>query len=151
MVGVEFDTPTTELATEMITDAENEIDKYLSRRYDISSAYFQTSTSIPPLVRSLATKLAEGYMWSQNARAGKDSVARGEKLVKSVLDNLQMISEYKLHLLDSAGSRLPESDNSAYSVKCNTSDYPTTFNEDDALSWAVSTDKLDDIASNERD
>ena len=147
MVGLNFDAATTTLGSEMITDAENEINKYLCRRYDISSAYFQTTTSIPPLVRSLAAQLAEGYMWMSNSRGSKESISRGEKLIKRVTDNLDLIANYKLHLLDSSGSRITEFSNTAYRVKCNTTDYGTTFNEDDHLSWAADPDKLEDIAS----
>jgi len=150
MIGVTFDSLTTALATEMINDAESEVNKYLSRRYNLSSADFQTTTGIPPLVRTLSTRLAEGYMWKSNSRGGKESLKRGESLERSVLDNLKLIAEYKSDLTLTNGSLVSEAVNSAVRVLSNTEDYSNTFNEDDSLSWQIDDDKLTDIAS-ERD
>lgn len=146
MLGVTFDTATTALCVKKILDAENEIDKYLSRRYDISSVTFQTSTSIPPLVTTLAEKLAEGYMWRSNSRGGKESLARGRELIKEATDNLLLLSDYKLALLNTAGGMVAEKTNTSYQVLCNTTNYVPTFDEGDELGWATDPDKLDDIA-----
>lgn len=150
MVGLRFDSATTQLASAMIDDAEAEIDKYLSKRYDLSSNTFQTSTSIPPLVTSLCLKLSEAYLWRTTSRGGKESLTRSEKLEKTVLDNLKQIAEYKLDLISSSGSVIADMQNTAYRVLCNTSDYTTTFNEDSELNWSVDSDKLEDIADSER-
>lgn len=150
MIGVNFDTATTALATKMITHAENEVNKYLSKRYDISGSTFQTTTSIPPLVTSLTERLAEGYTWKAISRGSKESLTRGKDLIKDVIENLKMIADYKLDLLDTSGSVLVDMSNTAYRVLCNTTNYTNTFNEDSELSWAIDSDKLDDISS-ERD
>lgn len=134
----------------MIEDAENEVDKYLSRRYDIASATFQTTTSIPPIVRSMSTRLAEAYMWKSMSRGSKESLSRGKDLEKSVLDNLKLIADYKADLLLTDGSLVVDMSNTSARVLSNTRSYSTTFNEDDSLSWQVDEDKLTDIAS-ERD
>lgn len=146
MVNVTFDTATSALATEMINDAEAEVNKYLSRRYDISSSSFQTTTSIPPIVRSLSTTLAEGYMWQRLSRGGKESLTRGNDLIEGVLNNLKLIAEFEADLSLTDGSLVPEAVSSTSRVLSNTEDYVNTFNEDDSLSWSVDPDKIDDIA-----
>lgn len=146
MIGTTFDTATTNLASKCISQAEDEIDKYLSGRYDISSAYFQTSTSTPPIITTICETLAQGYTYEQMAR-GPDVPKRAERLIKRALDNLSAIAAFKMHLTDSAGSVVPEASSSNYRVQCNTTDYAHTFNEDDELSWAVDGSKLDDIAA----
>lgn len=147
MIGTTFDTATTSLATLMLTHAENEIDKYLSKRFDLSS---WTSTSIPPLVTSWCETLAEGYMYQRMSRGGKDAMDRGDRLIKQVKENLQQVADYKLDLIDVNGNVLNDMSQTAYSVLSNTSDYTPTFGEDDETSWKVDTDKLDDLES-ERD
>lgn len=152
-VGVNFSaTDTTTLASKLIDHAEAEINKYISKRYDLTSSYFQTSTSIPPLVKQWADSLAEGYLWGRLSRggAGKESLKRSQELIKEVKENLQALIDFKISLVDSTGALIPDSSNTAQRVLCNTSDYSTTFNEDDELLQAVDSDKLDDIAT-ERD
>lgn len=146
MIGVNFDSETTALISTLITDAENEVNKYLSRRYDISSSPFNTTTSIPPLVRTLTNQLSEAYGWESLSRGGKESLARAKSLETRALDNLKLISEYKLNLLDSLGATISDMSNSAYQIKCNTTDYAQTFDEGDELEWAVDPDKVEDIS-----
>lgn len=150
MPGVTFDTATTALASKLITRAENEVNKYLSRRYDLSGSPFDTSTSIPPLVTSLTEMIAEGYFWKANSRGGKESLARGEGLLKDARENLKMLAEYKADLLDTSGDPVADMTSPSYRVLSNTTNYTPTFAEDSETSWAVDGDKLDDIAS-ERD
>ena len=146
MYGVNFDTATTSLATECIDMAENEINKYMSKRYDTSSFY----TNVPPLVCSWCKSWSAGKMWVFMSRGGKDSIVRGRSLIKGVRENMEDVREYKMHLVDTAGSILPEKPNTAWSIKCSTSDYTPTFNEDAPENWKVDSDKLQDIAD-ERD
>lgn len=150
MVEVDFDAKTLALCTEMISDAESEINKYLSRRYDLGSLTFQTSTSIPPIVRSMCNRLTEGYMWKNMSRGSKESLSRGNSLVKDVIDNLTLIANYKADILNTSGSLLTDMSNTAYRVLCNTTNYSNTFGEDSDLNWAVDSDKITDI-STERD
>lgn len=143
MIGTTFDSLTTSLSSKLITHAENEINKYLSKRYDVS--LWNTTTSVPPLVTSLCETLSEGYMYQRMSRGGKDAMARGEVLIKQAIDNLELIADYKLDLLDSSGNVLVDMSNTAYRVLSNTSDYSQTFNEDDELNWKVDSSKLQDI------
>lgn len=144
MIGTTFDSATTSLCTKLITHAENEINKYLSKRYDISS-FNTTSTAVPPLVTSLAETLTEGYMYHRMSRGGKDAISRGKILVDQAIGNLKLISEYKMDLVDSSGDAINDISTGAYRILSTTSDYSNTFNEDDPLNWEVDTDKLDDI------
>ena len=146
MVGVNFDADTTTLCSKLIDDAEAEINKYLSKRYDLTANTFQTSTGVPPLVRQLTERLTEGYMWQSMSRGSKESLARAAMIEKQVLANLTQLSEYKLDLVATNGSVIVDMSQSAYRVLVNTADYIETFAEDDETSWAVDPDKLEDIA-----
>ena len=146
MVGTTFDTATSSLCTKLITHSENVINKYLSKRYDLSSF----TGAVPPLVTSLCENLTEGYMYQRMSRGGKEGMARAKALIDQAKEDLKDIAEYKLHLTDSAGSVFTESSNTAYRVLSNTEDYSNTFNEDSELNWEVDSDKLDDI-SDERE
>lgn len=145
MVGTSFDTATTTLATKCITHAENEINKWLSKRYNIAS-FNDTSTSVPPLITSLAETLAEGYIYQRSSRGAKEWMTRGKELITQATDNLKLISEYQLDLVDSNGTVIGDFSNTAYRVLSNTIDYSNTFDEDNELNWAVDSDKLSDIA-----
>jgi hypothetical protein len=148
MIGTTFDSLTTSLADKLITHAENEVNKYLSKRYNVTS--FMTAGSVPPLVTSLTETLAEGYMHQRMSRGGKDAMKRGSELIEMAKENLESIAEYKLDLHNTAGSVISDMSQTAYRVLSNTTDYSSTFNEDDELNWAVDSDKTDDI-SDERD
>jgi len=151
MQGVDFSlTSTLSLASLSIERAEREIDKYLSKRYDLSSSYFQTYTAVPPMVRALCTEMSVGYMYKFMSRGNLDSLNRSENFIKPVIENLEAIRDHAVDLLNTSGSAIPESANSSYRVQSNTTDYSDTFNEDSELDWAVDTDKLSDIAD-ERD
>lgn len=149
MIGTQFDTATTALATKLITHAENEINKYLSKRYDISS-FNDTSTSVPPIVTTICENLTVGYMHKYMARTGKDSIEMGKAFIDQAMDNLKMIAEYKLDLVDSSGDSISDVAGSSYNIKSTTSDYSNTFNEDEQLNWEVDESKLDAIKT-ERD
>lgn len=146
MVGVEFDTATSALAAKMIVHAEAEVDKYLSKRYDLTAVH--ALTPAPPLLTSLSETLAEGYMWLRMARGGsKEAVARAKDLINLALDNLKLIADYQEDVVDNGGNPLPEGDNSGYRILSSTSDYAPTFNEDSELNWTVDEQKILDIAS----
>jgi 1,2-phenylacetyl-CoA epoxidase catalytic subunit len=145
LIGVTFDTATTSLATQCISWAETEINKYLIKRYDITT-FLATTTAVPPLVRTWAEQLAEGYFWQRNSRGSKESLTRGNEIVKDVKSNLKDVAEYKGHIFNTTGSLIEDKSTTAYRVKSTTEDYSDTFNEDDTLDWAVSTDKVSDIA-----
>lgn len=143
MVGTKFDTATTALANKLIDHAENEVDKYLSKRYDITS--FSTSTAIPPLVTSLAETLSEGYMYQRMSRGSKDSMKRGRELIDQAIENLKLIAEYKEDLVDSNGNVIADMTQTGYRIQSSTADYNDTFNEGNPLNWEVDPNKIDDI------
>lgn len=147
MPGTTFNTATTALAVKCITWGENEVNKYLSRRYDLSSNYFQVAGSVPPLVTTWTELLAEGYLHQKLSRGGPESMDRGQKIIDGVLKNLERIADYEGHLVDSSGDVIADMSNSAYRVLSNTDGYAQTFDEDDPLNWAVDSNKLSDIES----
>ena len=144
MVGTTFDTATTVLCSALIIDAENEIRKRLSKRYDVSSAAFQTSTSVPPIVTTLCEWLTIGYMYENLSRGGKDAYARADRFLDKAHKNMDDILDYKANIADSTGAAISESTESL-PMFSNTKDYADTFAEDSPLDWAVDGDKLDDI------
>lgn len=145
MVGTDFDTATSALATKCITHSENEINNWISKRYDLTQ--FNTSTSIPPHITSLSETLSEGYMYQRMSRGAKEWMSRGKELIDQATENLKLISNYKLDLVNTAGSVIVDMSNTAYRVLSNTDGYSTTFDEDSELNWATDQTKLDDIES----
>lgn len=143
MIGTTFDSVTTALATKLITHAENEVNKYLSKRYDLSA--FNTSTAIPPLVTSITETLAEGYMYQRMSRGGKEALAQSKMLISQAIENLSLIADYKLDLVGASGTVIADMSQTAYRVMSSTSNYANTFNEDDDLNWKVDDTKIDDI------
>lgn len=159
MIGVNFDTATTALASQMITKAEARINQGLSKRYDITSTYFQTTTSVPPMVREMTETLAEGFMWKALSRGAKESISRGQHMIDEIIgkstgdkrvgDNgaLFNISNYAADLLNTAGSLIPDSVNTTFRIQSSTVDYTDTFDEGPETAWVADSDKLDDIAN----
>ncbi len=143
MIGTAFDTATTSFASKMITNAEREVNKWLSKRYDVSS--FTTFALTPPIVQTMTETLTEGYMYQRMARGGKEGLAHGKVLIDGVMANLKMLSEREADLLDSAGAPVPESANSTYKILSTTTDYSPTFNEDSELNWKADITKIDAI------
>lgn len=141
MIGVTFDTVTTSLVTKCITWAENEVNKYIGRRYNVGA--FVSAGTIPPLVTSLTEQMAEGYAWGRMSRGGKESLWRGKGYIKAAVDNLELIAASKLDLLDASGVAIAERYTTR--VLSNVQDYTETFAEDDPLNWSVDSDKLDAI------
>jgi hypothetical protein len=132
-----------------ISRAEARLNSAMARRYDLTTSYFQTSTSIPPQVREWATILAAGLDLQDRARAGagKEMLARGRGLVKDVMADLKCLTDYTLDLVATNGSVIPDMSDTAYRVLCNTTNYTPTFDEGDELSWQVDPDKLEDIST----
>lgn len=151
MLGTTFDTATTALATKCIGWAESEINKYLSKRYDLDSSPFNTSTSIPPIVTTWAEWLSEGYMRRQMGRGSAEARERFKDLTEPAIENLKMVAEYKLDVVDTTGNVVAESASGAFRIQSSTMDYSNTFNEDDELNWRVSENKLDDIDTDRGD
>jgi len=147
MRGVDFNTAAIASINKYIEWSEAEINKYLSKRYDLSSNTFQTTTSVPPLVRSWCERLVPSYYYQFGTRGGKEQRSLAREMRKDVIDNLMMVRDYKMDLVNTAGSVITDFSNTAYRCLSNTDDYTPTFNEDDPLNWEIDPDKLDDIAS----
>lgn len=146
MTGVDFSSYTN-LGSAVIARAEARINGALARRYDLSSAYFQTTTSVPPAVREWATQLAAGYAWKEVSRggAGKECLKRGESMIKDVMEDLGLLGKGELPLTDTSGALISELSLGAGAILCSTSQYYNTFDEGDELSWRVDPDKLSNI------
>jgi len=80
------------------------------------------------------------------SRGGKESIARGEKLIKMGEKILESIASYQKDLTTAAGPLVTELSNTAYEVRSSTSEYADTFAEDSDLNWSTDKDKLDDIS-----
>ncbi len=146
MVGTTFDSATTSLAQLCITDAENELRKRLSKRYDFSIAPFLLYSTVPPMVITLAETLAVGYMYENMSRGGKEANARADRYIKRAMENITDLLEGSAQLVTSAGVLVDEISGD-WRTLSSTDNYSPTFNEDDPDSWAVSSNKLDDISS----
>lgn len=145
LIGTSFDTVTTNLIVDLITDAEAEVDKYLSKRFDLSASTFQTSTSCPPILTKITKQLVKGYFYRDNSRGGKESLTRAKEYISEALDNLKMIADYKVDLTSSDGSLVTDKENTSWRIQSSTEDYTDTFGEDDSKNWVVDPDKLDAI------
>lgn len=141
-IGTNFDTATTSVATKCITWAEDEINKMLSKRYDVST--FVTTT--PPLIISLSEQLALGYFYRMQSRGSKESLSRAKTMIDGVMDNLKELVKGKMEIVDTSGSLVTKR-SGRKGVLENTSGYAPTFAEDDPLDWGIDQDKLDDIES----
>lgn len=138
------DTATANLMGLNIVDAQNEIDKYVGRRYDVSA--WESDSTVPPMIKTWCQWLSAGYYWEASGRGSKESIKRSITIIKRAMDNLKMVSEGDLEILDSSGSALVET-SSDYSIYSNTEDYASTFAEDTSTNWKVDPDKLSDIES----
>lgn len=150
MVGVTNDTSSAALVNNMIKEAEAEINKWVSKRYDISA--YQTTTAstttggAPPLLQAWCNRLSEGYAWIRLSRGSDERIAIGKELVEDVKECLKALANNEVDLVDVSGALLTELDN-PMPVLSNTNDRFSTFDEDDPLNWTVDPDKLDDINS----
>jgi hypothetical protein len=143
MVGTDQTTTLNSLASTCIYDAENEIKKKLSKRYDFTASPFTSAATIPPLITTLAETLAVGYMYEAMARGSTEGFARADRYIQRVMENLDSIAAGETELLDTSGNPVDQIEGD-WAVHT-TENYPTTFNEDDPHNWSVSQDKLDDI------
>lgn len=146
MIGTVFDTATTNLASACMFDAENEIQKRLAKRYDFTASPFLTTTTHPPMIVTLVQTLSIGYMYENMARGSKEGLARADRYLKRVFENIDGLLDGKFQLSDASGTLVTETEGE-WKVYESASSYEPTFNEDSPESWSVDSDKLDDIAS----
>lgn len=141
--GVTFDTATTSLCSMCITWAEGFIRGKLARRYDVSASPFNTSTSIPTQITSITEKMAMGYYFKNSSRGSKESISRGEALLKEGRDEIMGFVNGECDLVDNSYAVVSDRRSGIYE---SFSSYHTTFDEDDPVDWSVDTDKLSDIS-----
>ena len=152
LIGYTFDTATTDLATICITDGENEVRKYLSRRYDLTSTdlALTTTSSIPPQVTTWTEQWAEGLLYQRMSRGGKESLERGQMVLTRVRKNLDRVAEGESNLVAANGGIVDEKSNSNNRVLSNTDTYSPTFNVDRQENWRIDPDRLDDVATDRK-
>jgi hypothetical protein len=151
LINTDFtNTNTAALFTEAALAADDDIRGHLAKRYDVSSSYFQTSTSAPPLLRKVGQDLTIGYIIEGLSRGSKEDQARSDRYLKRGFSLLEKIANFEMEIFDTAGSLIPGSTTNYAGVKENSSGYHNTFNEDAPTSWAIDQNKLDDI-EDERD
>ena len=139
LIGTDSDTQTTALIGKCIEWAENEVNKKLAKRYDVSAFL----PDVPPQVRSLTEELAVAYFHFHNSRGSKESITRYKELRKFPDENLDELAAGKCELVNTAGAVIVNPN--APGVLCSTSDYEPTFDEGNELNWRVDRDKLEDI------
>lgn len=144
LVGSNANTATTAMISLCIGWAENEVNKRLSRRYDVSAF----ATSVPPVVQTLTEQIAIAYFHYHNSRGSKESISRYKELIKIPMENLSELACGKAGLVDSSGDLIAV--RSSRLALSSTIDYTPTFAEDKDLNWKVDKDKLDAIR-NDRD
>jgi hypothetical protein len=135
-----FDSATTAMATECITDAEAEVNKLLAKRYDVGA--WSTSAATPPTIQSLAKRYAEGLFWQRNSRGNPADVKRGQDILDGVMANLCAIAEGKASIVDAAGDIVAT--RTGRGVLSSTDSYTPTFGEDSDLNWRPDSDKVTD-------
>lgn len=135
----------TATADKAIDHAETEINKILSKRYDVQN-WQDTTTSIPPMVNTLCEWLSLGYTYEFTARGSKDAYVRADRWIKKAHDNMMDIIDGKVNLVDSAGAVL-EDGSAKIQILSGQEDYHSTFDEDDPLCWRVDPDKITDIGN----
>ncbi len=146
MVGVVFDTNTTNLASKCISWSENWIKGALSKRYDTNELPFTVETSTSMLT-SFTEQLAIGHLWKQMSRGSKESLTRGDQIIKDVREAVLRIADYKDDLLDATTGSIAVAERTDNYQIITTPNYSNTFDEDNALCWKVDKDKLEDIAN----
>lgn len=144
MVDTTFDTATSALATQCITQAENKIREKMSERYDTSADAWQTSTSTPPVVTTWCEWLSMGYMYESLSRGGKEAFKRADRFIDKAMNNMDHVLDFEANVVNTLGSAITDAA-TTFQVLSNTEDYHATFDEDDPTSWNVDPDKLDDI------
>lgn len=141
LVGTSEDTATTALLGSCITWAENEVNKKLAKRYDVSA----WAASVPPQVASLTEQLALGWFVMHNGRGSKESLARAGMIFKQPRENLDELAQGIGAIVDAGGTQITPAIGTG--ILSNTDEYTPIFGLDKPTSWKVDPDQLDDIQS----
>ena len=144
LVDTQNDTQTSAIVSDCIDDAEAEVLKYLSERYDLTQPYFTDPAMFPKQVITLVKWLTLGYTYDALSRGGKDAFVRSDRYLKRVTENIKAILEGNANLVGPDGEEVPAltGGNESFST---TKDYRDTFDEGSPLKWSVDPQKLRDI------
>lgn len=146
MVNTDFSNAASAALFSEVCDAADEtIRTCLSKQYDVSAAYFQTSTSAPPMLQEVGENLVIGYMIESLSRGGEAEMKRADRYLERAMAVLNDLKDNKIALFDSLGSIITPDSSDYPGVLESHSSYEPTFNEDHPLDWSQDDDKLEDI------
>lgn len=91
LIGSTLDAATVKLLNQKIQLSESTIKGRLSKRYDLTS--YDTSTAVPPQLRTLCELLTEGFYYKSMSRGNEKAFKRGESMCKMALDELKMLQK----------------------------------------------------------
>jgi hypothetical protein len=86
--------------------------------------------------------MAMGYYFVNSSRGSKESIGRGNALLKEGKDEILAMLKYETDLIDNSFAVVADRNNAIYN---STANYRPTFEEDNPLKWSVDPDKLQDI------
>lgn len=145
MPGITFDSITTSLAVKCVSWSESWIKSCLSKRFDVSASPFTVYTSTSQLT-NICEEMAVGHLHRLMSRGAKESLTRGNEMVKSAQEQCQKICDYGADLMDAAGTGAVANKSTAQQVMHSATDYHSTFDEDDPINWSIDVDKESDIS-----
>lgn len=129
-----------------IRRADDIINGMLGRRYAVPF----TTTTVPPMVRTIAEDLASGMLFrSLYTRDSQNKNEWTEVLIDQAFKMLEKIAEYEVDLRDTAGSLIGETD-SGSRVDSSTENFAPIFDLDSITSQEVSAARLDTITASKR-
>jgi hypothetical protein len=138
-------TVTPSILAAYITDAENVINSYIAKQYNIASV----TVSRPPTLRTIAKDLTIYYTlldaYTQDNQNFNDWIQRrGER----AFELLNAIRDDDIRLFTDSGVAIsPISPEVGINMKSSTKGYELTINMDTYTSWAVPDDLLTEIAA----
>ena len=139
---VSTDSATMDALNAHIRRADDVINGKLARRYSIPF----TTTTVPPLVRTIAEDLTSGFLFrSLFTRDSQNKNTWTEDLMKKAYEVLDQIAAYEVDLVDTAGSLLAERD-VANRIDSSSENYYSIFDVDTDTSWDIDPDRLQDIS-----
>jgi len=144
MPGITFDSITTSLAGKCISWSESWIKSCLSKRFDVSSSPFTVYTSTSQLT-SIAEEMAVGHLHRLMSRGAKESLTRGDSMVKGAQDTCRLIASFGSDLMNADGTGAVANKSESQQVLHNQTTYHSTFDEDNPVNWVIDPDKEIDI------
>ena len=117
------------------------INSKIATRYDVSG--FDTSGSVPPLVRMLSEDITSFYTYRSQFSGDNQNQNDWIEKFESAMEDLEAIRDGSMDLVNTAGSLIGERSATAIElVSSNTKNYTPLFDEDSVTAWKVDDDKL---------